>query len=234
MRVTRSYDFPRMPSPTLLAALAVCACWSAPASSDQVYALALHKDRAFLKINDQQHIFRVGGESHAGLKLLAADASSALVLQGDRLVRLTLADGVGMQVARTPPNEAPISVPQDQDGLFSVGGQINGRPANFIIDTGANHVSLTTHHADRLGIRYTRSEPISVKTAGSLTVGYSTTLDSVSVGSRRLRNVSATVINGSKDLPILLGMTFLENFQMELRDGVVLLGPRARNFTQGG
>ena len=48
----------------------------------------------------------------------------------------------------------------------------------------------------------------------------------VSVGPRALQDVPATVVIGSADIPVLLGMTFLENFELEMQDddAVLFLG----------
>ena len=57
--------------------------------------------------------------------------------------------------------------------------------------------------------------PVSVSTASGLVNAYSIRLKSVSVGKIKQSNVEAFVIEGNHPGPILLGMTFLGNLNVE-------------------
>ncbi len=91
--------------------------------------------------------------------------------------------------------------------------------ADFIVDTGASTVVITKPVADRLGIEFSESGPfVYAKLADGRSVAtYPITLKSVQVGNARVKDVRAVVMN-SDDIggDGLLGMTFLDNFIMNI------------------
>ena len=95
-------------------------------------------------------------------------------------------------------------------------GNINGRSARFLVDTGATAVSMNTKQAKQLGIRYDKvGIPASVSTASGYEKAYRVRLKSVTVGNITETNVDAVVIDGDHPGPILLGMTFLGRLSVE-------------------
>lgn len=102
------------------------------------------------------------------------------------------------------------SVRRAADGHFWAEATVNGARVRFLVDTGASTVALSEADARRAGLdpqslRYTAE----VMTAGGSARGAPVRLDYVSIGSVRLENVQAIVIEGNT-LPIsLLGMSFL-------------------------
>lgn len=102
------------------------------------------------------------------------------------------------------------SVRRAGDGHFWAEARVNGAPVRFLVDTGASTVALSEADARRAGLnpaslRYTAQ----VMTAGGAARGAPVRLNHVAVGSVRLENVQAIVIEGDTLQISLLGMSFL-------------------------
>ncbi|MDA5192543.1 retropepsin-like aspartic protease family protein [Govanella unica] len=102
-----------------------------------------------------------------------------------------------------------LTLRRDADGHFRVEAEVNGRPLQFLIDTGASHVVLSPADAARIGLRPTRDDfSLSLTTANGSLRAAPVTLDTVRIGSLDIPQVTA-VVTGT-DLPqSLLGMSFL-------------------------
>jgi len=109
-----------------------------------------------------------------------------------------------------------------EGGHYETTGTINGKPTNFMVDTGATYVSLSEAEADRLGIDYRNGKEVISTTANGQTTGHLVTLPSVRVGDLEVRNVEAVVSPG--DMPkMLLGNSFLSHTKMTSVGGVLTL-----------
>lgn len=101
--------------------------------------------------------------------------------------------------------------------------------ASLLVDTGASHVVISEKIATQLGIRDLESRPTvhAMLADGSITTGFSVTLDSVKVGDSEAKDVKATVSKTSPGAGLdgLLGMTFLGNFhvKMDRKDNSLIL-----------
>lgn len=173
----------------------------------QVMVIGLLGARAVLRINGEQHIL-AQGESVDGVTLLAIVAQQAVLKINGREVRL----GMGMDTGGIAPREAGASVELviSANGQFVSNGQINGRVVEFLVDTGANTVSMTAEDARSLGIDYkVLGQQGASVTAGGVVPAWSVQLASVQIGPIVVKNVQATVREVPRSGPILLGMTFL-------------------------
>ena len=97
-------------------------------------------------------------------------------------------------------------------------GYVNGIPVQFIIDTGATSVALSTAEARRIGINYLAGTPGRAATANGTVAMYRVKLDSVRIGDIVMNNVDGTVLDGAGLSVALLGMSFLNRTHM-VRDG---------------
>ena len=111
-----------------------------------------------------------------------------------------------------------MTLTADSRGHFVTSGSINGVSVQFMVDTGASTVALSTSDARRLGIDYQAGEPARASTANGVVAAYRVRLDNVRIGEIALTNVEGTVIDGAGMNVALLGMSFLNRTQM-LRDG---------------
>lgn len=200
----------------LVASMAVAAPQSPGKSAlkdPQVMVIGLIGGKAVLRINGAQHIV-AQGETREGITLLRIEAQEAVLKMNGREVRL----GMGMDTGGIAAREAGASVElvMSARGQFVTSGQINGRVVEFIVDTGANTVSMTADDARALGIDYKILGQKGVSaTAGGMVPTWALELASVQIGPIVVKNVLATVREAPRMTPILLGMTFLSRVNLQ-------------------
>src|SRR5262245_21310969 len=110
-------------------------------------------------------------------------------------------------------------------GHYRAQAEINGRPVEVLIDSGASLVVLSHEDAERVGLRL-RAEDYSqrVSTANGATRVAPVTLDRISIGDISVRHVEAAVSEPGKLGQSLLGMTFLGRLQrVDMRGGLLIL-----------
>ena len=118
-----------------------------------------------------------------------------------------------------------IVLPLGSGGHFMASGQINGRPAQFMVDTGATAVAIGSTDAQRLGISTQSAQPIRLNTANGQSIGYLVRLDSVRINDVEVFGVQAIV--ASQPMPyVLLGNTFLQRFSMRRESDQMVLERR--------
>lgn len=204
---------------TLFAALALAGI--ALADPPRVKVVALFPDRAMLEIDGQQRLLRAGQTGPQGVKLIAADTHEAVIEIGGR--RETLGFGSSVGGAFAARETAEVKIYRDLKGSYTAVGSINGRPVNFLVDTGATAIAMSANEARRLGIAFrVEGEPVGVSTASGVVKGHRVTLDRVGVGDLTLRNVEALIIAGERPEQVLLGMTFLNRVEMR-QDGTMMV-----------
>ena len=164
------------------------------------------------------------GETIDGVKLLRADRDG-VVLSADGITATLplVADDSTTPAARS--NSVTLSA--DARGHFVTSGTVNGRPVNFLVDTGATLVTLSRAEATRIGLDYGSGRPTQSQTANGVVRGWRVSLASVSVGDVTVRDVDAMVIDNDTPPVGLLGMSFLGRFDMH-RQGSTLVLRRSR------
>jgi aspartyl protease family protein len=107
-----------------------------------------------------------------------------------------------------PEERRETTLERESNGHFYALAKVNGQLVRFIVDTGASTVALTVEDAERLGI------PVNPATfevvgegASGLVRGKLITLDSVEIDGKRVDNVRASVLEGSR--LSLLGQSYL-------------------------
>ena len=187
-----------------------------------IEVVGLFKNQAVIKApGGTPRLLKVGQESPEGVRLIAANPREAVIeYQGERHT-LSLSDRVssGFRAAE----RASVTIASDQLGQYRVRGAINNHYVNFLIDTGASVVALSSRDAQRLGIDYSRGERGQVQTAQGTTDSYFLMLDEVKVAGLTAYNVQAAIIEGSYPLEILLGMSFLRQVSMQEQGGAMVL-----------
>lgn len=103
-------------------------------------------------------------------------------------------------------------------------GSINGVTYRMMVDTGATLVALSAAEAQRAGVDL-RNRPVGRSvTANGLVEGVHAILQEVSFAGHTVRNVPAFVQTSGRPSPeILLGMSFLDHFEMNVNKGVLSL-----------
>ena len=154
------------------------------------------------------------GETHQGVKVLSTAGDSAVVdIKGQR-INLRVGDAPASVGARVGSGGATKIVMQaGTGGHFMPSGQINGKPVQFLVDTGATAIALSAADAERIGLNYKEGQPIQANTANGVSRAWAVRLRSVKIGDVEVFDVEAAVL----PLPmqhVLLGNTFLTRFSM--------------------
>jgi aspartyl protease family protein len=169
--------------------------------------------------------------------LAVSAAALAMIIYHDEL-RAGVAMALGMpppsdtvlaaeHPAASPPQSGGTSVElkADNGGHFTTVAQINGRPVEVMVDTGASIVALSYSDAERAGVFVRPSDFTQrVNTANGVARIAPVVLDSVSIGDVTLYDVRAAVSEPGRLQTTLLGMTFLSRLaRTEMRNGVLVL-----------
>jgi aspartyl protease family protein len=114
----------------------------------------------------------------------------------------------------------------NRQGHFVMTGQVNARPVQFMLDTGATDVAIPVSVADQLGLA--RGARVEVSTANGRSEGFRTTLDRLQIGDIVLTNVRALVVPGLDGEQALLGMSAMKQLEFTQRGGTMLLRQKTK------
>jgi aspartyl protease family protein len=114
-----------------------------------------------------------------------------------------------------------VQLVSNRQGHFVMTGQINARPVQFMLDTGATNVAIPQEVAEKLKLQ--RGAPVEVSTANGRTEAFRTTLDRLQIGDIVLDNVRALVVPGLDGDQVLLGMSAIKQLEFTQRGGTLLL-----------
>ena len=116
-----------------------------------------------------------------------------------------------------------VVVKENEYHQFVIDGTINEVPVKFLIDTGANVVSIPGNIALGLNLGSPTGLPSLAQTAGGEVPTFGYELNRVAVGPISLHGVKASVNMTSYSPMVLLGMTFLNRIEVVSRDGIMTL-----------
>ena len=160
----------------------------------------------------------VGQKQPGGVTLISTGSSSAVLDIDGKRHTLDLGEHFAAPVGGTNGRVSNVlTLSADTGGQFWTLGQINGKTARFLVDTGASAVALPASAAQAMGIDYTKGQRGFAATAGGVVPTYRISLDAVTVGAITLYRIEATVFETGLDVA-LLGMSFLNRVEMK-RDG---------------
>ena len=199
------------------------------AEAKTVLAVALFNDRAMLSIDGSKAKIVRAGSSYQGVKVISSNTSEAVIeVDGTRKTLKLNGTAVLDSSLGSRPNNAVTSVVlyENDVGFFESTGQVNGRPINFLIDTGANLVVFNSNDANRLGLDFYSGEKSFASTASGVAPMYRISIESISIGGVELENVTAGVIEGNFPQIPLLGMTFLSHLNMNRSGKTMVLEKR--------
>jgi len=191
------------------------------AAPPHIEVIALFENKAMLYIENERVLVSVGEVTKHGVKLVAADAYGA-VIEFDGIQRRYNLGNVVRGTGEADNNNdaaADIIVYQGIDTMFRTTGSINGYPVNFLVDTGASSIAISSQEAKRLGINYKLDgKPTWVSTASGVEQASAVTIDRVTISGVTIRSVEGLVIEGSEPSVPLLGMSYLNRFKI-VNDG---------------
>ena len=197
---------------------------AANAQSPQVtLAGSLGQTKALLLIDGHPQTLAVGASAR-GVTLRSVSEGQAEVLVAGQLLLLR----PGVAPSRVGGNGVvagtgtEIVMAAGPGGHFSATGAINGKPVQFMVDTGATTVALSQAEASRIGLDWRRGRPGLSLTAGGPVPIYAINLTSVRVGDVELSNVAAVVLPAEMPV-VLLGNSFLNRFARRRDNDVMRL-----------
>lgn len=126
---------------------------------------------------------------------------------------------------RTSSAGAIVEIKAGSQGHYFATLDINGRPVDVMVDTGATMVALTSEDARKAGLHLRPSDfTQTVQTANGEARFAPVVLDRVSIGNIAVRDVSAAVAEPGRLKVTLLGMSFLGRLQrVDMRPGMMTL-----------
>ena len=137
----------------------------------------------------------MGGLVRAGSTVALFSIMLVVVLQLSRFdPRLDVAVpqlGLPEQVVEGGETRVPLSA----DGHFWLRAEVNGRPANFLVDTGATLTAVSQELADSVGLEARRGGiPVRIDTANGSIAAQLTTIEDLSFGNVRASGIDAVII----------------------------------------
>jgi aspartyl protease family protein len=137
----------------------------------------------------------------------------------------------GVEDNQRNPNQSPDSIyrgnlievvlERNRQGHYLVIGQINGRDAEFLLDTGATDVVVPEPLANELGL--TKGRPGRAMTANGPVTVYDTRISDLKIGNIHLQDVNASINPGMRNQEILLGMSALKQIEFVQRGSQLTL-----------
>ena len=180
----------------------------------------LFKDKVVVTIDGKQQILKKNKLTPEGVKLIKSNSKGATI-EIDGISKIfTLDEKIGNTFKTTSDDKNTISfkkrvtIKADANGMYLTKGQINGKTVEFLVDTGATYVSMSSGLAEQLKIKYEKGNKIQLETAKGMSIAYEVKLNKVKVGDIELYNITGSV---SDDMPgiTLLGMSFLGKLDMK-------------------
>lgn len=192
------------------------------AETPHIEVTALFEGKAMVYIDNSHMLVSVGEEiTNHGIKLISANAREAIFEVNGSQRRYLLGSVVRDQANNSSGQKKAdeIIVYQGTDTMFRTTGSINGYPVNFLVDTGASSIAISSKEARRLGINYKLNGKATwVSTASGVEKATAVTLDRVTISGITIRSVEGLVIEGNQPSVPLLGMSYLNRFQI-INDG---------------
>ncbi|SMF23303.1 aspartyl protease family protein [Alteromonadaceae bacterium Bs31] len=207
-----------------IAGLFILGLCSAVSAVERIEVKGLFSGSAVLLIDGKQRLLKKGKTSPEGVRLLEADSRQATVEVDGKQQTLRLSRRVGAEYSE--PKYAEVRLPSGDFGHYVTSGRINASSVQFMVDTGASVIAISSQGASALGLSFRDGAPVQVATANGMVAGFQITLNSVSVGNLTLNNVTAVVIEGDSPNTILLGNSFLSRVNMRVEEGVLILQSR--------
>lgn len=207
--------------------LLLCSLSASPLAREKLPAVALSGvlgSKVILNIDGQRHILADGDSVAGNIRLISHDHESAQIKVGDQTITIKLGAAPVASSYRERAAGQSVKIYKDNYGMYRTVGLINGRVTNFLVDTGATTIAMSTRKAKSLGIDFiklSKGKKFPVGTANGTAYAYGVTLDSVSVGGIEAKFVRAAIIEGNATDDILLGMSYLSRINVSQEQGVM-------------
>lgn len=192
-------------------------------ADESIQLVVTGSSRAIIVFDGERLVLRAGDDAHPRVRLISADSERAvLTVDGRELILETGSvaapilhdDRFADDDQAIDDGPSVITLWAQPNGFFFANGSVNRRGTRFLVDTGANTVTLSSAQADSLGIEYRDGRDGYAATASGVTPIKSIVLKRVTVEGITLRNVAANVVPGRFPEYPLLGASFLGKLNM--------------------
>ena len=212
---------------TALCVAALLGLCAPPAGSQTVGLSGMLGSKALVIVDGSPPKALAPGETFRGVTILSTQGDRAVVAISGKQHTLRMGEApasVGGS-GSADGNGTSIVLTSTGGGHFLTLGQINGRSAEMVVDTGATSVAMSSLQAERLGVEFKTGQPVQMSTANGVIPGWRLKLAAVKVGDVTVREVDAVVSTGSMPY-VLLGNSFLTRFQMTRTNDQLVLEKR--------
>ena len=116
---------------------------------------------------------------------------------------------------RTADNIIEVQLDSNRYNHYVVDGTINGHRVTFLLDTGATHVAIPAHLAEKLNLQ--KGYRHQVMTANGIAEAFGTKINTLTIGDILLRDIRASINPSMATDEILLGMSALKQIEFTQR-----------------
>lgn len=114
-----------------------------------------------------------------------------------------------------------VVLQRNRQGHYVAGGEINGVPVTFLLDTGATDVAIPESVARRANLQ--SGYPGQANTANGIVTVYSTRISELTIGNIVLHDVPASITPSMPGETILLGMSALQQVEFTQKGSILTL-----------
>jgi aspartyl protease family protein len=119
-----------------------------------------------------------------------------------------------------------LRIKKSEDGHFWVRASVNGKPMQFLIDSGATVTTVTPQDASAAGLQPDGAFPVMVETANGTVEAQRTRIGSLTVGPITQQDAPAQIGGAAMGDTNLLGMSFLSSLKSwRVERGTLILEP---------
>lgn len=212
----------------------LCATWAllagvafSPVAQAQAVTLSgMLGNKALLVVDGGAPKSVAPGESFKGVRVISTQGDSAVLEVGGQRQSLRVGDSpvsVGKPINSATSNRIVLSA--DGQGHFFTQGLVNSRPVQFLVDTGATSIGMSSSDADRIGLQYKQGTTVQVSTANGVVPGWRVRLSSVRLSDVEVHDIEAIITPIAMPF-VLLGNSYLTRFQMTRNNDQLVLEKR--------
>ncbi|MEN0107049.1 MAG: TIGR02281 family clan AA aspartic protease [Pseudomonas sp.] len=205
-----------------LAALITLLGLGSAKAAEQVLVVGLFPGAAVINVDGVRKLVKVGNTGPDGVVVVSVDAHSAVL----RVNGVQRSYGLEREYSQgfAVPTKNQLTIAKGIGGHYWIEGSANGRPVQFLVDTGATTVAMNSSQAQQLGIDYrVTGRPTVVSTASGNAQAWLVKLEKVKVGTLEVLGVDAMVLDGPAPTEALLGMSFLNHVRWREDQGALIL-----------
>ena len=210
----------RLSKPGLICIVALCTAslWGTARAAD-INLIGIFGSKATLMIDGgKPRTVSAGETTPEQIRMISIGADSAVIEIDGKRETLRMGNQ-RISAARKDGGAGKVVLTGDARGHYVTTAVVNGVSMQFLVDTGASVVTISSDNAKRARISYTSAPKSLMQTANGVVVAYRVTLDTVSVGGITLNQVEGVVMEGNAlGSHGLLGMSFLSRMDMK-REG---------------